>query len=117
MTPERWQQITGIFEAALQRPTDERVMFVNEECAGDEELRREVQAMLSSHQQASHFIEEPAIAVAAQLYPDADRGSMAGKLISHYKIISLVGSGGMGQVYLAAFGSVSLTVRKPSAKS
>ena len=101
MTPERWQQITGIFEAALQRPTDERVMFVNKECAGDEELRREVQAMLSSHQQASRFIEEPAIAVAAQLYPDADRGSMAGKLISHYKVISLVGSGGMGQVYLA----------------
>ena len=101
MTPERWQQITNIFEAALEQPTGERVAFVNERCAGDEELRREVDAMLSSHQQASRFIEEPAVNVAARLTPKTDDASLVGRLISHYKVLSLVGSGGMGDVYLA----------------
>lgn len=101
MTPERWQQITGIFQAALQRPTGERTAFVNEQCAADQELRQEVIAMLSSHDQASRFIEEPAMAVAAQLHQNADRASLFGKLISHYKVLSLLGSGGMGDVYLA----------------
>jgi len=101
MTPERWQQITNIFEAALEQPTGERVAFVNERCAGDEALRREVDAMLSSHQQASRFIEEPAVNVAARLTPKTDGASLVGKLISHYKVVSLVGSGGMGEVYLA----------------
>lgn len=101
MNVQRWQQITNIFEAALEREPAERSAFIAERCASDEELRREVEAMLSSHDQASQFIEEPAIAVAAQLHPDADGASLAGKLISHYKVLSLVGSGGMGEVYLA----------------
>jgi serine/threonine protein kinase/tetratricopeptide (TPR) repeat protein len=99
MTPERWQQITGIFQAALERPTDERALFVKERCAGDEELRREVQDMLSSHEQASRFIEEPAMNVAARLTPNG--ASLVGKLIAHYQVLSLVGTGGMGEVYLA----------------
>ena len=99
MTPDRWQQITSIFQAALDRPPGERVAFVDERCAGDEELQREVQDMLSSHEQASGFIEEPAMNVAARLTPNGP--SLAGKLISHYRVLSLVGSGGMGEVYLA----------------
>ena len=101
MTPERWQQITNIFEAALEQPTGEREAFVSERCNGDEELRREVEAMLNSHQQASRFIEEPAVNVAARLASNPDGASLVGQLISHYKVLSLVGSGGMGEVYSA----------------
>ena len=101
MTPERWQQITSIFQAALERPAGERAAFVNERCVGDEDLRHEVQEMLNSHGQASRFIEEPAVNVAARLTPTVSSASLVGKLISHYKVISLVGSGGMGEVYSA----------------
>ena len=66
MTPERWQQITGIFQVALQRDASSRAAYLNEACAGDHSLRREVDAMLASHDLASRFIEEPAINVAGK---------------------------------------------------
>jgi serine/threonine-protein kinase len=101
MTPERWQKITSIFEAALQRDDGARTAYVNEACGDDRELRREVEAMLASHDQASRFIEEPAMGVAAQLVTSAGGKSLVGKTISHYNVLSLLGRGGMGEVYLA----------------
>lgn len=101
MTPERWQQITNIFEAALQQDTGARVAYLNEACGDDGELRREVEAMLASHDQACSFIEEPAAAVAARLVTNAGGNSLIGKPIAHYRVLSLLGRGGMGEVYLA----------------
>jgi len=66
MTAERWQQITNIFEVALQRDGSARAAYLTEACAGDDELRREVDAMLASHERASRFIEEPALNVVAR---------------------------------------------------
>jgi hypothetical protein len=62
MSPERWRQLTELFETALRRDTAERASFLAEVCADDEELRQEVEAMLRSHKHNS-FIEEPALDV------------------------------------------------------
>ena len=99
MDPKRWQQITNIFEAALRHDAGAREAFVAEACAGDEELCHEVEAMLASHEEASRFIEEPAIAVAAK--ESSNRSTLSGQTIAHYQVLSLLGSGGMGDVYLA----------------
>ena len=99
MNPERWQQITSIFQVALQRDASSRAAYLNDACAGDDSLRREVEGMLASHDQASSFIEEPALNVAAR--QSGNGPSLIGQSIAHYQLLSLLGSGGMGDVYLA----------------
>ena len=105
MTPERWQQIEELFHSVAARPAVERTAFLDRACAGDEELRAEVERLLASHDEAGSFIKAPAFEVAAGMI--ADQGSQAmfaqaiGQSIGPYKILSLIGVGGMGEVYLA----------------
>ncbi|HEX6190108.1 MAG TPA: protein kinase [Pyrinomonadaceae bacterium] len=101
MTPERWRQITNIFESALRRDAAERAVFVAQACKGDDSLRRDVEEMLDSHEQASHFIEEPAMNLAAKLARADEGASLVGQRVLHYQVLSLLGAGGMGEVYLA----------------
>ncbi|HJQ68441.1 MAG TPA: protein kinase [Blastocatellia bacterium] len=100
MKPERYQKIDEVFQAALERDADQRAAFLNEACAGDPALRRKVEALLASDQQAQNFIEAPAIEVAALLLADEPDTVIEG-CIGPYRIVDLLGSGGMGQVYLA----------------
>jgi serine/threonine-protein kinase len=60
MTPERWQQIKELFNSALEQELDERCSFLTDACAGDEDLRREVSSLLSSHERDGRFIDAPA---------------------------------------------------------
>jgi eukaryotic-like serine/threonine-protein kinase len=101
MRPERWRQVDQLFQAALERAPEERTAFISEACGGDDSLRREVEALLAADGQAESFIEAPAYAVAAPLIMEDDTPSPVGKIIGHYQVISLVGRGGMGEVYSA----------------
>ena len=103
MTPERWKQIDELAQSALEREGDERAAFLDEACAGEDSLRREVESQIAYQLQASKFLEEPAFKHAAELMADSqtETESMEGRTISHYSILRKLGAGGMGEVYLA----------------
>src|SRR5215813_13596656 len=101
MTPERWQQIDQLFKAALACEPTQREEFLATKCVGDEPLRREVESLLSSLDEADDFIETPAGDIAAELLGTHRSTYEAGQQIQNYRIARQLGSGGMGEVYLA----------------
>src|SRR3954463_49416 len=101
MTPERWRKVDEIFQAALELKPDERTAFLDNSCAGDEELRREVESLISSDEQGLSFIDAPAFQVAAGLLVSTQPELEEGERLGHYEVIKLLGTGGMGEVYLA----------------
>jgi serine/threonine protein kinase/Tfp pilus assembly protein PilF len=100
MTPERWQHIDKLLEEALEIEASDRATFLDQACAGDEALRRKVEGLLAAHGQAQSFIETPAMEAAAQALA-AQARLMVGRKLGRYQIRSLLGAGGMGEVYRA----------------
>jgi serine/threonine protein kinase len=101
MTPERWQQVDRLLEQALEREPGKRAQFLDKACAGNAELRQEVEALLQAHEQAGSFIEAPALDVTAKGLTGHRTESLVGQQLGNYKILSPLGAGGMGEVYLA----------------
>ena len=101
MTPERWQKVKGIFQAALERAPGERSAFLLEACGADESLRKEVESLLASHEKDGSFIDSPAYEAAAELIVNEKAELKPGQVIGSYEIISFISRGGMGEVYLA----------------
>src|ERR1044072_789853 len=100
MNPERWQQIDELFQATLQRSRESRMEFLVAASDGDEVLRREVQQLLAAFDAAGGFLEKPAgesFGFNGQHGPSLNPGQR----LAHYQIISQIGAGGMGEVYLA----------------
>ena len=101
MTPDRWKEVAGTFERALDLPVDERAAFIQTNCNGDEDLRREVESLLESHASAGNFIDEPSLFITDEDLKDDDGGIPPGQLIGAYRVVREIGRGGMGAVYLA----------------
>ncbi len=99
MKPENWQHVKSIFNSALQHDTKDRAEFLDEACAGNDSLRRNIEELLVSYN--SDFLESPVFADAGADAVNVNVRLNAGKMVGHYEIISMLGAGGMGEVYLA----------------
>ena len=102
MNDERWQHVERVYHSVVAKPSSERSQFLVEACAGDEELRREVESLLAYEDRAETFIESPALQIAARMMAsEHSRTVRIGESFNQYRIVSQVGAGGMGEVYLA----------------
>ncbi len=108
MESERWRKVEELYHSAAEMPESRRSAFLREACVGDESLGNEVKSLLAYQNKAEGFIEMPAIEVAARILaqgPNLEEDSAAvpaGRIVSRYRILEKIGTGGMGDVYRAA---------------
>jgi eukaryotic-like serine/threonine-protein kinase len=100
MNAERWQKVKNIFDKAVELAPAERKVFIDEACESDDGLRSDVEGLLESFDDSESFLERPAAAEVASVIVEP-KDLEAGKSFGRYKIIELLGAGGMGEVYLA----------------
>ena len=100
MTPERWGRIEELYHAAYAKPPAERAAFLTTACPDDDALRRQVEALLSQTQSGDAFFPQPALGM-AQVISDGGLDYLIDRALGGYQIQTLVGAGGMGEVYRA----------------
>jgi serine/threonine protein kinase len=98
---EHWATVKRLHQSALDKDPSERAAFLRASCAGDDTVLREVQSLLSYEGDAESFLERPAMDLARSSSSEPHENTLAGRTLSHYQVVSLLGAGGMGEVYLA----------------
>jgi serine/threonine protein kinase/TolB-like protein len=101
MTPERWQHVKQIFQSAIELPPSERDSFISRACGNDPELRSEVESLISSHNRADSSVLTAVVNDAAHEILADEAGSLVGQQVGPFKVTERIGSGGMGEVFLA----------------
>ncbi len=103
MTPERWAKVRDIFEGAVERPAKDRAAYLRVVCARDDELRREVESLIASHDEATDFLSKPAAQLSQVIVPREEDTNeyQPGYRLGPYEFVKRIGTGGMGSVWLA----------------
>src|SRR5205823_2616255 len=100
MPDPHWENLKEIFHAAVALPPNERAAHLEQACDGNASLRQAVESLIKSHEETSNFVDTPAYQAAAEMLMEGDE-LKADQAVGHYRILSLLGEGGMGKVYLA----------------
>src|SRR5579863_9207778 len=99
---DRWRRLEALFYEAVELKPEERAEFLDQRCGGDAELRKEVETLLESAEKPMDFLERPVLEAAHRMMEQDHHDSIApGTRLAHYEIVSMIGAGGMGEVYLA----------------
>ena len=101
MTPERWEKVGEIFSSASEMDTAERESYLRDVCGDDPTLLSEVRSLLDAGKDAGQFISKPIVGNFVPEFADHLKALAPGNSVGHYKIEKAIGSGGMGEVYLA----------------
>src|SRR6266498_2054728 len=101
MTPERFNQISELYEAALQWEPDQRAAFLQQSCGGDTSLRQEVESLLASEESAEAFLSGKRMKAAVRASANETPPPLVGQKLDRYQVRSVLGVGGMGEVYRA----------------
>ena len=101
MKAERWQQIEQLYQKARELEPKARLEFLKQACGDDKEFRQELESLLASDPKAGSFLERPTVETVATGVPEDLARSLVGRQLGWYEILSLLGVGGMGEVYRA----------------
>ena len=101
MANEQWQKVGEIFNAARRQTPELRQNYLNQVCGENKTLLDEVESLLASHDSSDSFLETPAIARVTETLENKGQKLKKGKCFGNYEIIKQIGTGGMGEVYLA----------------
>ncbi len=100
LSANRWQQLDELFQATLELPQEKRCSFLDDVCADDTDLRREVESLLAADSDNDSFMKQPVDAGAAAVEEER-AASLVGQRIGPYKLFRELGQGVMSALYLA----------------